>query len=84
MQSKCNKRDDSFSKIFSFSSRPDQVLNAVELGFDIFSGSFPFVLTQQSHASLYEYKMEAIASKFYEEDSKNNGEEIPMKKQKIS
>ena len=67
-------------KIYSYSGRPDQILNAVELGFDVFSGSFPFILTQQNRASLYKYKMDQIASANGEEENS----EVPVKRRKLT
>lgn len=68
-------------KIYSFSGRPDQIISAVEIGFDVFSGSYPFLLTQQSHASLYEYKM-VLDTDSNQSDS-DECDEVPVKRQKI-
>ena len=73
-------------RVYLFSGRPDQVVNAVELGFDIFSGSFPYLLTQKGHAGLYDYKM-PIATNNDSDHSDNDDEpasKVPIKKRKIS
>lgn len=70
-------------KIYSYSGRPDQVVQAVELGFDIFTGSFPYLLTQENHACMYEYKMTAN-EKSVESDEETEGPEVPIKRQKLS
>jgi queuine/archaeosine tRNA-ribosyltransferase len=56
-------------RIYPLASRPDQVLNAIELGFDIFTGSFPFLTTQRSQASIYNYKYD------YEIENKNSNDD---------
>ena len=65
-------------KIYSFSGRPDQIMQAIEIGFDVFSGVYPSLLTQQSHASVYEYRMQPEA----EADS-GDEEAVPAKRQKL-
>ena len=60
-------------------------MNAVELGFDIFSGSFPYLLTQKGHAGLYDFKMPLVADN--DSDQSDNDEpasKVPIKKRKIS
>jgi hypothetical protein len=66
-------------KIYSFSGRPDQVMQAVELGFDIFTGSYPYLETQKGHACMYDYKMPNDINS----DSDDEQENVPIKKRKI-
>jgi tRNA-guanine family transglycosylase len=55
------------------------VIQAIEVGFDVFSGAYPSMLTQQSHASLYEYRMPLDA----EADS-GDEDAVPAKRQKLA
>ena len=42
--------------MYSYSGRPDKVVNAIELGFDLFTGSYPYILTLKNQATLFEFK----------------------------
>lgn len=37
---------------------PDNVIKGIDLGIDLFSGSYPFILTQRGEATVFNYKIE--------------------------
>lgn len=58
----------------------------MELGLDVFSGSYPYLVTQKGHASLYEYKMQEPENKGEEgldSDGEENDEALPAKRRKL-
>ncbi len=36
---------------------PEKVVEAVELGFDLFTGSYPYILTDKRQALMFNYEM---------------------------
>lgn len=36
---------------------PEKVVEAVELGFDLFTGSYPYILTDKRQALMFDYEM---------------------------
>ncbi len=65
--------------MYTFSGRPDKVMQAIEIGFDIFSGVYPSLLTQQSYASLYEHIIQPVV-----ETDASDDEAVPVKRQKLN
>lgn len=55
--------------IYPLSSRPDQVVQAVELGFDIFNGAYPFLLTEKFEALLFDFKLKTSSINEKDESS---------------
>jgi hypothetical protein len=53
-------------RLYPLPSRPDQIVKAVELGFDLFSGSYPFVLTNKSQALIFSYVLNRSEDENYE------------------
>ena len=53
--------------MFAVSANPVQVVRAVELGFDLFTGTYPYVLSMRNHALLFDYEIDS--------KSKENGDD---------
>ena len=72
--------------MFLLAWRPDNVVKAVELGIDLFSGSYPYVITQRGEVCVYEYKMTDDDKKTNEEkdddDDDDESSEPASKKRK--
>lgn len=51
-------------RIYPIAGRPDHVIKAVELGFDLFAGSYPLVVTNNNQAMAFDYTLD-------EEDKKS-------------
>ena len=66
--------------IYPIASSPIQVIQAVELGFDLFSGTYPFLLTQRNQAMSLSYDLEQIVEQI--EAAKEEEENEPPKKMK--
>lgn len=61
-------------RIYSYSGRPDKVLNAIELGFDLFTGSYPYLVTIKNEAILFDVKMV----------ENSDEDEIPTKRRRLN
>lgn len=76
-------------RVYPLAARPDQVVEAVEFGFDLFTGSYPFVITQNCQALVFESEMSddnaEAANKEeeeYEVKAKKRKESIPEQPKK--
>ncbi len=61
-------------------------MNAIELGFDIFTGSYPYILTQKGHACLFDYYMNSENDGNINDDNDKNVDDShndgPVKKKR--
>lgn len=79
-QNHFNKLEEVVLNIYPIASSPIQVIQAVELGFDLFSGTYPFLLTQRNQAMSLSYDLEHIVEQI--EAAKEEEENEPPKKMK--
>jgi hypothetical protein len=74
-------KDSNLTVIFPHVSRPDQVVSAVELGFDIFNGAYPMKATQQNQALMFDY---VYSSSQKSEDDDEEDYEVSAKRRKVT
>ena len=61
--------------MYPYSGRPDKVIRAIELGFDLFTGCYPFLITMKNEASLFEFEMS---------DINEEEEAVPTKRRRLN
>ena len=64
--------------VYPIASAPNQVIQAVELGFDLFSGTYPYLLTQRNQAMSLSYDLDQVEAAKEEEEN-----EPPRKMKKV-
>ncbi|WAR31090.1 QTRT2-like protein [Mya arenaria] len=62
--------------------RPDRVLEAVEMGVDIFDSSYPYVLTERSHALVFNFQYKPNPEALTEDRQNNEGFTIDLKEKR--
>jgi len=50
-------KDVNIFRKFPLALSPENVVEAVELGFDLFTGSYPYILTEKRQALMFDYEM---------------------------
>jgi hypothetical protein len=65
-------------------ARPDQVVSAIELGFDIFSGSYPMKITQNIQAMMFETQYTKKITNVITESDNSEESGVPAKRIKLS
>lgn len=60
--------------MYPYSGRPDKVMSAIELGFDLFTGCYPYMITMKNEATLFEFKMD---------DQDEQEEPVPAKRRRL-
>jgi queuine tRNA-ribosyltransferase subunit QTRTD1 len=73
--------DETVLRVFPVSGRPDTVCEAVEQGFDLFSGSYPFAVTNNSQALSFEYSLEK-AQEQNDQDNDQDDEDYQVARKK--
>ncbi len=74
-------RDSNCTVIFPDVCRPDQVVSAVELGFDIFNGSYPMKVTQLNQALMFDF---VYSPNQNSEDHDDEDYEVSAKKRRFT
>ncbi|XP_052789942.1 queuine tRNA-ribosyltransferase accessory subunit 2-like [Mya arenaria] len=64
--------------------RPDRVLEAVEMGVDIFDSSYPYVLTERSHALVFNFQYKPNPEALTEDRQNNEGFTIDLKEKRYA